>query len=271
MLNSFRVLRAVRRASAECQVSLSRVRSWFDDAGATGGNGSTGATTPTDTQNAGTGSNEAGKGTPGDKGAGTSTTATPPGKAGGEGAATTPEIITLTPAALEERLQRERAKIIKDLGEESFDAAKTRIAKAKEAEDANKTELEKATAAAEAEKVRAAKLEADLTAERQARIIDKRNTKITQEALKAGAKEAHKVLRAAADHPKLLEACVTKEGEPDDKAIGTLIVELKKSDKELFVTTPGFNSNAGGKTSDPNAKSKEDARIALGNRIKNSF
>lgn len=145
------------------------------------------------------------------------------------------------------------AKLLADLGAENLDTLKKDTAAAKAAKEAEMTALDKANAAIEAEKKRAAEFEAQLTSERQSRLLDRRNSAITAAAQKARAEAPDDVvLWAEKYHSDDLAKVLKEDGAVDEKAVGALIEKCRAERKNWFTGSgPGSPSNRDGRNPQP--------------------
>ena len=176
---------------------------------------------------------------------------------------------------IKQRLDRDREarekELLETLGVTSRDELKGLLEKQRKADEAALSEADKLKKAAETEKASREKLEQELQKER-----DQRKQERLDTAIIAAAKGAHdpadvvRILRS--DFAESVAKVMNAEGVIDAKAVETLISDLKKKKAYLFgSTSPGSPSNHGGKTPEPDAKVKEDARRGLARQMKRGF
>lgn len=154
------------------------------------------------------------------------------------------------------------SKVLADIGYEKLDDLKKDTAAAKAAKEAEMTALDKANAAIEAEKKRAADFEAQLTSERQSRLLDRRNGAITAAAQKARAEAPNDVvLWAESYHKDDLEKVLNEDGSVNEKAVTDLIEKCRGERKNWFTGSgPGSPSNRDGRNPTPDLTKFEGVR-----------
>lgn len=197
--------------------------------------------------------------------------ATPQGQAGGETPA--PDLITMSPAQLKARLERdweaERKRLLEDLGVESVDGLKSILTEAKQRKEAELSEVEKLTSQLADEKARNEKVQQQLEAVRLQQIADRRDSLIKELAKEAGAVDVEDVLLNVQKDNEALSKMVDKDGAADKKAIQTAIDGVKTAKPHLFsASVPGVPSSKGGRPIAPDKNALEAAKQGYLRRIR---
>lgn len=179
------------------------------------------------------------------------------------------------PAWLPGRLEQARraaiTDLLKTLGVETPDAAKTLIEGARKSEEEKLTELQKAQKQLEAAQKKAADAEAE-----KAKVEEERQNERIDAAITAAAKGATNpedvVLHIRTRHADALAATV-KDGKADATALGKLIETVKKERPIWFGTgsNPGSPSNNGGRAVQPGDKERVAAQAEYNNRLRKRF
>lgn len=150
----------------------------------------------------------------------------------------------------------ERAAALKELAaSQEFESVEEMVALAAEAKSRQadeQTEAQKAQKALEAANAKLAAREQELDAERQARLLDKRNAALRDAAGEADTPE-DVILWATAHAAELVDAILTDNGTIDEKAVTAVIEAAKKARPKWFqhTGTPGSPSVAGGRVPSP--------------------
>lgn len=147
------------------------------------------------------------------------------------------------------------AEFLKELGYEKPDDLKTQIATLRQREDAEKSELDKAQQKIAA--LEKAAQEAKLAAEQaqRERLEERRNAAILT-ALKDADKPQSVLNLLLTEHASEVQALMAEDGTIDPKKVTGLAELAKKEYAGLFVksSTPGSQSNAGGRNPAPDPK-----------------
>jgi hypothetical protein len=218
-----------------------------------------------------TGSTEAAAGST----ASTTSTGTPPANGGQQ----TADEKKFTQADLDklinERLERAKksgaGELLESLGVKSADELKKTLEAQRKAEEDKLSEVDKAKKAAEKLQQEREALQAELQKERDGRKQEKLDA-----AIKSTAKGAHDgdevVLLLRRNFSDRVAKALKDDGTIDQKVLDDLVTDLKKSKPYLFGGSgAGSPSNHGGKTPEPDAKAKEQARLEQARRMKRKF
>lgn len=178
------------------------------------------------------------------------------------------------PTWLPERLERarraEREALLKELGVEKPEDAKTALAEFQKLKDAQLSEADRAKQELERERQKREKAESDLVAERQTRLIEKRDSEIRNALRDARAKNVDKTFAVIATLKKADVEAVLKDDGTVDAAKVKAIVEVARKDyaEDFGGSGPGSPSLNGGRTPNPGAANEARARRISMQRIK---
>lgn len=226
----------LRRSNRELSVNLTKRRCWFEG-------------TPSQTENP-------------SQQPQASVTETQPDKTGDKGVPQD-RVNQLVGDARKEGRAAAMADLLKELGVEKVEEAKSVLQAKREADDAAKSELEKAQGALADAQKKAADAEAALQKEQQERRIEKRDGAIKDALLKARSTAPEDVLIIMQTRfPDMVTATLKEDGTLDTKAIEALVTKAKAERKQDFTGGgPGIPSNSGGRNSTQNNQDK-DAAVA---------
>ena len=150
-----------------------------------------------------------------------------------------------------EARERAHADLLKDTGLEDVELLKTLAKEAKAKKEAEQSEADRLKAQIEREKKQREETEAALLAERQARLMDKRDAALRDLAKEARAPE-DVILWAEANAADALGSAVTEDGQIDTKALQAIVEQCKKARPHWFgADSAGTPSNTGGRAASP--------------------
>jgi hypothetical protein len=183
------------------------------------------------------------------------------------------EVDRLVGGARKEGKQAALTDFLKELGFDKPDELKALVAAHQQQQEAAKTEVQKLADKATAAELERDTLKADLEAERQQRIIDKRNSAI-QQAAQGGKDDKGSALPSTVDplgvlewaqreaNKPLLDAAMDEDGAVNDKGVKALVDAARKNAAHLFaqadtrqLRTPSFS---GGRTTQDSDKQARD-------------
>lgn len=181
-------------------------------------------------------------------------------------------VITMSPAKLEERLQRERDKLAKELretflqelGVKDLDTAKAQIKAKRDADDAAKTEAEKLQEALDAATQQAQQAEQRVADMQRQQRESARDNAIKTAARKVGAVDDSDVLLNILSNSETLATLMDDDGNIQADAIAGAITTLQAAKPHLFTKqVPPTPTNRGGTPPQPTNSDAEKLKKTI--------